>query len=270
MPDIKLNPYEVHLDLFEGPLDLLLFLIKKNDLNIYDIPISSITQEYLSYLDMMKDMNLDMAGEFLVLAATLMGIKAKTLLPSQPEEGEEGPDPRAELVAKLVEYQKFKQAADFLDKRSDEFKDVFYRGTPRFDESEKTLNLSFFDLMSSLREILDRAEDKEGKQVHGEEYPIEEKMEKILALLDRSPLLTWEQLFESERKRRGIISCFLAILELIKLQKIFVRQDAQFAKITIFKKTPPPAEPIWPTETEQAKPENGAAETPAAGEPNGN
>src|SRR5579885_81291 len=104
---------DVQLEIFEGPLDLLLFLIKKDDLDINNIPIAHITKQYLGYLDMMKELNLEMAGEFLVLASTLMAIKAKTLLPSQEVEGEEGPDPRAELVAKLVEYQKFKQAAKF-------------------------------------------------------------------------------------------------------------------------------------------------------------
>lgn len=229
------KPYEVHLEMFEGPLDLLLFLIKKNDLNVYDIPIAHITQEYLSYLDLLKDLNLDLAGDFLVLAATLMGIKARTLLPSQPEEGEEGPDPRAELVAKLLEYQKFKQAAKFLEVRDEQFKDVFYRGTPHFSESEKTLNLSFFDMMSALREILDRAQDT-SREVAGEEYPIEEKIEKIKFLLEKKTFITWEEIFADERHRMGILSCFLALLELAKLQKIMIRQDAQFSKITIYKK----------------------------------
>jgi segregation and condensation protein A len=234
--------YEVHLEMFEGPLDLLLFLIKKNDLNIYDIPISQITQEYLATLEIMKDLSLDVAGDFLVLAASLMSIKAKTLLPSQDAEEAEGPDPRAELVAKLVEYQKFKQAAAFLENRGEQFKDVFYRGTPRFEESEKTLNLSFFDLLGSLREILDRAEDK-GREVAGEEFPIEEKIEKILFLLEKKDFIAWEDVFADERKRRGILSCFLAMLELCKLQRIFIRQEANFAKILIYKKaTPAPAE----------------------------
>ena len=228
-------PYEVHLEMFEGPLDLLLFLIKKDDLDIYNIPISHITQEYLSYLDMMKEMNLDLAGEFLVLAATLIGIKAKTLLPSQEELVDEGPDPRAELVAKLLEYQKFKQAAQFLEKRGEEFKDVYYRGAPHFEEAEKSLNMSLFDLLGALREVLDRAEDK-SKEVLGEEFPIEEKIAKILFLLEKRPSLSWDELFADEHKRRGIISCFLALLELVKLQKIFIRQEGNFAKIVIFKK----------------------------------
>lgn len=232
---------EVHLEMFEGPLDLLLFLIKKDDLDVNNIPIAHITKEYLAYLEVMKELNLEIAGEFLVLASTLMAIKARMLLPSQQAEENEGPDPRAELAAKLAEYQKFKQAAQFLEKRADEFKDIFYRGTPVFDESEKTLAIGTFQLLDALKEILDRAE-VEKKEVLGEEFPIEEKMEKILFLLDKSPVLPWEEIFADERKRRGIISCFLALLELTKLQKIFIRQDANFGKIMIFKKTEDAAE----------------------------
>lgn len=228
---------EVKLEIFEGPLDLLLFLIKKDDLDIQNIPIAHITQQYLGYLDMIKELNLDLAGEFLVLASTLMSIKAKTLMPSnQPGEGNEGPDPRAELVAKLVEYQKFKQAANFLEKRADEFADIYYRGTPTFSDAEKTLSISTFDLLSALREILDRAEDVKKEEVLGEEYPIEEKMEKILGALAHKPSMSWDELFQDERKRRSIMSCFLALLELTKLQKIFIRQEENFGKIIIFKK----------------------------------
>ncbi len=232
--------YQVHLEMFEGPLDLLLFLIKKDDLDIQNIPISHITKEYLSYLDLMKELNLDLAGEFLVLAATLMSIKARTLLPSQPGEGEqeEGPDPRAELVAKLLEYQKFKQAAKFLERKAEEFKDYQFRGAPHFDDSEKSLNLTMYDLLSSLRSILERSEDV-SREVLGEEFPIEEKIEKILFLLESRPSLPWEELFADERKRRGIIACFLAMLELIKLQKIFIRQEANFSRIMIHKKEVP-------------------------------
>jgi len=228
---------EVKLEIFEGPLDLLLFLIKKDDLDIQNIPIAHITQQYLGYLDMIKELNLDLAGEFLVLASTLMSIKAKTLMPSnQPGEGNEGPDPRAELVAKLVEYQKFKQAAQFLEKRADEFADIYYRGAPTFTDAEKTLSITTFDLLAALREVLERADEVETKEVLGEEFPIEEKMEKIMAALSRKPSMTWDELFHDERKRRSIMSCFLALLELTKLQKIFIRQEENFGKIVIFKK----------------------------------
>ncbi|MBI4347168.1 MAG: segregation/condensation protein A [Elusimicrobia bacterium] len=246
--------YEVHLEMFEGPLDLLLFLIKKNDLDVYDIPISQITQEYLSYLDMMKDLNLEVAGEFLVLASTLMQIKARTLLPSQDADEAEGPDPRAELVQKLLEYQKFKEAAKFLDRRGAEFSNVFYRGAPTFAEEEKSLNLRIFDLLDTLKEILERAEDK-GIQVAGEEFPIEEKMQKILYLLEGKTHVTFRDVFKDERKRLGIMTCFMALLELIKLQKIFARQDFHFGEILVYKREPPPPPAIWPG-TEEKPSEN--------------
>src|SRR5579864_230668 len=128
---------DVRLENFEGPLDLLLYLIRKNDLDIYDIPIAHITQEYLSYLDLMKDLNLETAGEFLVMASTLMQIKAQLLLPSPEAEQEEGPDPRAELVNKLLEYQQFKEAAGILATYNEKAKDVYYRTVPpRFGEEE--------------------------------------------------------------------------------------------------------------------------------------
>ena len=228
--------YEVSLELFEGPLDLLLFLVKKNDLDVHNIPIALITTEYLKYLELMKDMDLDIAGDFLVMAATLMAVKSRSLLPAEQNlEGDEGPDPAAELAQKLIEYQKFKEASKFLANRGAEMDGVFYRGAPHFEEAEKSPNVSLFDLMAHLQVILAGAEDN-SQAVEGEEFPIEEKMEKILFLLSSRPMIPWEEMFVDERKRRGIIACFLALLELIKLQKIFVRQDANFGKISIFKK----------------------------------
>lgn len=228
--------YEVSLELFEGPLDLLLFLVKKNDLDINNIPIAQITKEYLSYLELMKDMDLDVAGDFLVMAATLMAVKSRSLLPSEQNlEGDEGPNPAAELAQKLIEYQKFKEASKFLAGRASEMEGVFYRGAPHFEEADKSPNISLFDLMAHLQVILEGAED-DSQSVEGEEFPIEEKMEKIMFLLSERPMIPWEDLFADERKRRGIIACFLAMLELTKLQKIFIRQDANFGKISIFKK----------------------------------
>ncbi|MBI4059901.1 MAG: segregation/condensation protein A [Elusimicrobia bacterium] len=229
--------YKVSLEQFEGPLDLLLFLVKKDDLDIHNIPIAHITKEYLAYLELMKDLDLDIAGEFLVMAATLMAVKSRALLPSVQFglEGDEGPDPAAELAQKLLEYQKFKQASKFLAGRADEMSGVFYRGAPHFEEAEKSPNVSLFELMAHLRLILAGAED-DSLAVDGEEFPIEEKMEKILFLLAERPMIPWEDLFADERKRRGIIACFLAMLELTKLQKIFIRQDGNFGKISIFKK----------------------------------
>ena len=231
------KPYQVSLELFEGPLDLLLFLVKKDDLDIHNIPIAHITREYLAYLDLLKEFNLDVAGEFLVMAATLMAVKSRSLLPSEQAglEGDEGPDPAAELAQKLLEYQKFKEASKFLANRAEEMSHVFYRGAPHFEEAEKSPNISLFELMAHLQTILAGAED-DSRAVEGEEFPIEEKMEKILFLLSERSAFDWEELFADERKRRGIIACFLAMLELTKLQKIFIRQDSNFGKIRIFKK----------------------------------
>lgn len=228
--------YQVNLELFEGPLDLLLFLVKKDDLDIHNIPIAHITREYLAYLDLLKEFNLDIAGEFLVMAATLMAYKSRALLPSQEVLNEdEGPNPAAELAQKLLEYQKFKEASKFLMGRADEMSNVYFRGAPHFEEADKSPNLSLFELMEHIKVILEEAED-DSREVAGEEFPIEEKIEKILFLLSNVSVIAWEELFADERKRRGIIACFLAMLELTKLQKIFIRQDANFGKIRIFKK----------------------------------
>ncbi|MBI5623102.1 MAG: segregation/condensation protein A [Elusimicrobia bacterium] len=232
------SPYEVHLEMFEGPLDLLLFLIKKDDLDIYNIPVAHITQEYLDYLDLMKEINLDVAGEFLVMAATLLAIKSRALLPSQDEEAEEGPDPAAELVQRLLEYQRFKEAAKALEARAGEFRDIHYRGEPHFDDSEKTLSIGFLELLGALQDVLARCEDTKPEFV-GEEFPIEDKMAKILGLLETRLQVTWEEIFAGERKRRGIISCFLALLELIKLEKISARQERAFGRIFVFKRAAP-------------------------------
>ena len=261
--------YEVHLEMFEGPLDLLLYLIRKSDLDIQNIPIAKITQEYLTFLELMKELNLEVAGDFLVMAATLMQIKARALLPAQEglEGAESGPDPRAELVNKLQEYRKFKEAAGFLQKRADEWSDVFFRGAPTFAERDKSLNIRIFDILATLREVLDRAE-AEGRVVTGEEYPIEQKMEKILAMLTENPYVTLRDIFAGERRRRAIISCFLALLELIKLQRIFARQESPFSEILIYKKEAPPeiVTPIWPDA--EAVPTAAASEPPREpGEP---
>ncbi|MFH2204251.1 MAG: segregation/condensation protein A [Elusimicrobiota bacterium] len=241
--------YEVHLEVFEGPLDLLLHLIKKNDLDIENIPIAEITKDYLECLELMKELNLEIAGDFLVMAATLMQVKAKSLLPSQALLDEEGPDPRAELVNKLAEYRKFKEAASFLDERGEEFRNVFYRGMPRFAERDKPLNVRIFDLLSTLREVLDRTEFA-GGVVAAEEVRLEDKIEKILGLLKNKPYVLLRDIFAGERTRRAVITCFIALLELIKTQKAFARQEAPFAEILIYEKQEP-VEPVWAMDESQ-------------------
>jgi segregation and condensation protein A len=254
---MSFKTYEVHLEIFEGPLDLLLHLIKKDDLEIGNIPIAEITKEYLGYLDLMKELNLEVAGDFLVMASTLMQIKAKSLLPSQIESPEEGPDPRTELVNRLVEYQKFKEAATFLEKRGDDFRDVFFRGVPNFAERDKSLNIRIFDLLSTLREVLDRTQVEEGV-VAAEEHRIEEKIEKILSMLDTTAYIRLIDVFKGERSRRAVLTCFMALLELIKTQRIFARQERAFADILIYKKLEP-VNPVWPGATEDESPASSGA-----------
>jgi len=245
--------YEVHLELFEGPLDLLLYLIKKDDLEIRNIPISQITQEYLEYLDLMKELNLDVAGEFLVMASTLVQIKAHSLLPSSGGLEDEGPDPEREFAEKLIEYQKFKEAAKFLDTRCAEWDGVFYRGAPRFAEADKSLNIRIFDLLGTVREILSRAEDR-GRVIVAEEFRIDEKIGKILGLLEGKPYILFRDIFQGERRKLGILTCFMAVLELIKTQKIIARQEAPFAEILVYKRQAPPeiVAPVWPSADEGA------------------
>ncbi len=232
---MPLQTLDIHLEVFEGPLDLLLFLIKKDDLDIHNIPLAHITREYLEYLQLMKELNLDLAGEFLVMASTLMLLKTKSLLPKNPTTAEEELNLQSDLTEKLLEYQKFKAASEYLEHRGEDFKNVFYRGTPHFEDSEKTLSVGVFDLLSALKEIYERGEN-DSREIIGEEFPIEEKLEKISRMLEGCPTLSWEDIFSGEKKRRGILSCFLALLELVRLQKVFIRQDLNFGKILIFKK----------------------------------
>jgi segregation and condensation protein A len=227
---------KIQLDVFEGPLDLLLHLIKKDNLDIYDINISEITSQYLEYLDVMKDLNLEVAGEFLVMASTLMQVKARQLLPSQvPTSEDEGPDPAKELVEKLVEYQKFKEASKFLESNMEKFKDNFYKSAPIFDSAEKVLNIHIFDLLAAVRRAFSRLEEREHADLlKAEEFPIEKKMDKIIALVKARPWALLDDIFRGETKKRGVITCFMAVLELLKIGMIFARQDAQSSEIRVY------------------------------------
>jgi segregation and condensation protein A len=225
--------YQVKINIFEGPLDLLLHLIQKNDLDIYDIPISDITQEYLNYLDMLKDLNLSVAGEFLVMAATLMQIKAKTLLPVDPTNAEnEGPDPRAELVQKLLEYQKFKEAARFLARGFEEQRDVFYRGAPIFTKDDQMLELSMGKLLEAFKGVLETAEVSV-REILVEEIPVEVRIREILDVLESKSFVAFSELFPSGSPRKTLVVTFLALLELIRLKQVNVSQPSNFGEIHI-------------------------------------
>ncbi len=226
----------VHINVFEGPMDLLLHLIKKDNLDVCDINIAEITQQYLDYLNVMKELNLEIAGDFLVMASTLMQIKAKTLLPSQaPTSENEGPDPAKELIAKLVEYQKYKEASAYLNQKLEENKDKFYRSAPIFDSGEKVINVQMFDLLAAVKRAFERLDERKRIELLKiEEFPIEVKMQKVVDMLNNRTWVLLDDIFVGETKKRGIITCFMALLELIKIKKLLARQDEQEGQIRIY------------------------------------
>jgi segregation and condensation protein A len=228
--------YQVKINIFEGPLDLLLHLIQKDDLDIYDIPIADITAEYLRYLDVLKELNLTVAGEFLVMAATLMQIKARTLLPSEAGPDAEGPDPREELVQKLLEYQKVKEAARYLGYNYDVHRDVFYRGAPMFGKDDQVLDLTMPKLLEAFQNVLETA-DKGVREILFEEIPVEVRIREILDVLDATPIVAFSTLFPATSTRRTLVVTFLALLELIRLKQVRVTQPANFGEIHINKVT---------------------------------
>lgn len=233
--------YKVRLDVFEGPLDLLLYLIKREELDIYDIPIERITTQYMQYLDLMRMLDLNIAGEFIVMAATLMMIKSRMLLP--PEERteleEEEEDPRWELVRQLVEYKKFKDAALHLSLLETQREDVFGREQEAAlvgAEREVTLtDVSLFDLIAAFSEALKKVPKEDLREIFAERFTVEEKTGLILDLLRERPTLPFAELFPATAHRYEIVCTFLALLELIRLKQIQVKQKAAFQDILILR-----------------------------------
>ncbi len=231
------SAYTVRLEAFEGPLDLLLHLIQKNEIDIFNIPIALITEQYLQYLKWMKTLNLDIAGEYLLMASTLLHIKSKMLLP-QPssEEEEEGEDPRAELVRRLIEYQKYKTAATELLQRPMLDRDVFVRLVSPEEEApeEQTIEVNLFELIDAFRKVLERAKEESFHEVILDRLSVEDKVQEILLLLQKEKRsLPFHLLFPEQASRRLIIVTFLAILELVKAKWIRVFQAAPFETIRI-------------------------------------
>jgi segregation and condensation protein A len=233
--------YTVKLDIFEGPLDLLLYLIRKNEVDIYDIPIALITEQYLEYLDLMTVLNLDIAGDFLVMAATLAKIKSKMLLPPSvdSEEGEEGDDPRAELMEHLLEYQQYKEVADRLKNRELLEKDIFTRiqieeHIPELDKNSAVIEASLFDLVDALKKVIER-KDLPGNlmEVAVEKISVRDKIGEILSMVKKNQQLIFQSLFDGLSTKYEIVVAFLALLELIRLRAIKVFQVHPHGEIRI-------------------------------------
>jgi segregation and condensation protein A len=234
--------YKIKLDMFEGPLDLLLYLVKKDHLNIYDIPIARVTEQYLEYINLMQLLDLNIAGEFLVMAATLMQIKSKMLLPideSKQEEEEQG-DPRAELVKRLLEYEKFKEIAQDLRQRETDQRDIFKRpkaseqDLPQ-DNEEVYFEASLFDLITAFSSALEGVSKEVFYEVIKDEFTVEAKVHDILHMLLVSSSLRLSDLFGKAKNKIEIVVTFLAILELTKMKEIVARQKGLFQDIEIIR-----------------------------------
>ncbi len=230
--------YKVKLEVFEGPLDLLLYLIKKNELDIYDIPIADITEQYLEYLELMRMLDLNIAGEFLVMAATLIHIKSKMLLPPEENEilPEEEEDPREELVRRLLEYKRFKEVAGVLQDLEGQRKKMFTRSTVADIESEeKFFEASLFDLITALTRVLKDVPKEVFQEIIKDEFTVEQKVHDLLHMLVEKPVIYLTELFKKAKSKLEIIATFLAVLELIRLKEIIVAQKKSFDDIEVIR-----------------------------------
>ncbi len=233
--------YKVKLEIFEGPLDLLLYLIKKEELDIYDIPIAKITDQYLEYMDMMKLLDLDIAGEFILMAATLMQIKSKMLLPpdESPQEEISEEDPRSELVKKLLEYRKFKEVADRLAEKEAAASKLYVRKTDEKPVLEREdspfFEASIFDLLTAFSKILRDVPRETFHRIVKDEFTVGEKIHDIFHMLINQPKIYLSKLFNKAKNKLEIIVTFLAVLELIRLKEILVIQKEPFDEIEIIR-----------------------------------
>jgi len=225
----------IKIPVFEGPFDLLLHLIRENKIDIYDIPISLITGQYLSYLEMMKELNLEIAGDFLVMAATLIQIKSRMLLPPDEEApAEEQEDPRRELVERLLEYQKFKDAAVNFRSKEEEWLKVFRR-EPLSEEEEGELylfDLGLFDLLEAFRKILEKA-PPDVVSITRETLTVKDRMSTIMEIIEEQEAVRFEELFSEGITRIFLIITFVALLELIRLGLVRAYQEKHFGHIWV-------------------------------------
>jgi len=211
--------YAIKLDIFEGPLDLLLYLIKKNEIDIYNIPVALITEQYLQYLNIIKSLNLDLAGEYLVMAATLIHIKSKMLLPvpDEPSDEDSEDDPRFELVKQLLEYQSFKEAASDLESRPLLERDVFKRTAQPEDiekpetEDDELIEVSIFELIEAFHHLVSRIDKKELLEIDLEKMSLTDIINDVMERLTREKNLTFDELLGKKKSRRNIVYTFLAI-----------------------------------------------------------
>ena len=243
--------YPVKLANFEGPLDLLLYLIKKHEVDVYDIPIALITAQYLDYLDLMQELDLDVAGEFLVMASTLIHIKSRMLVPrlETATDAEDEEDPRDALTRRLLEHQKFKAAAELLHEREIVRSAQWTRPDSRIEDIagepfERELEVDLFSLLQAFQSVIARSRERPPVMLPAEVVPIETRIEQLLQRLSETEACAFQDLFDDAASRRDLITTFLALLEMIRLKLIRVFQGDTFGPIRVYKRARPTDAPM--------------------------
>ena len=235
----------IRLPLFEGPLDLLLYLIRRDKIDIHELPIAPITRQYMQYLELMRELNLDVAGDFLVMAATLIHIKSKLLVPVEPHEAatEDEEDPREALVQRLIEFQRYKEAAGVLHQWRELRAAAFTRPDsvlPRFDDAgEEMIEAGLFDLISAFKELLDRRKSLLSHEVASQGKSVDQRMRELMELIHEGESIEFLELFAAQETKADMIVTFLALLELVRLMRVRVYQRERFGPIRVFRPVGP-------------------------------
>ena len=230
--------YKVQLEnIFEGPMDLLVHLIKKNELDVYDIPIAMVTEQYLQYLEWMKIMNIDFAGDFIVMASTLAQIKSRMLLPASAEE-EDDDDPRQEIIKPLLEYLQMKSAAEQLSERHLLGQETFLRGRDHQEfsaaQEEQYIKVGLFELIDAFQKILDKIPSDDRMEFTADKISVKDKISQIVDILESKGSTTFDELFSDSPNKSQIIVTFLAILEMVKLALVRIVQHVQSGVLRLF------------------------------------
>ena len=260
-----MGDYKVQFEVFEGPLDLLLYLVKKEEVDVYEVNLTRLATQFIAYIELMRQLDLDVAGDFLVMASTLMYIKSRELLPRDQQveaEGEEEEDPRWELIRQLVEYKKFKDAATQLQACESEQESTFPRIPVRPDaaalnESPRA-EVSLFDLINAVGQVLKRVQERGGpREIYEDPWTVSQKIEHLRGLLNERSRVRFSELFATTTTRSEVVATFLALLELVRLKIVVAVQSAAFGEIDL-EKLPDPAQPQPPNASVPAPSQPGA------------
>lgn len=226
--------YDVHLETFEGPLELLYKLVRRSDLEIEEIQISQITQEYLLAIENIQNLNLDTAGDFIVMAATLMQIKAKMLHPDNEKDKEDADIELNKIKERLLEYQKYKEVSKLLSTKEQEYLQTYYRPEQKIFEQDFEIEATIYDLVKSFQNAL-KTLPKEVREIMYREIPIEVKIREILDILEGKQYLTFTEIAKIQPSRSAMIVCFMAVLELVKNKQVVAKQSNLFEDIRIYR-----------------------------------